>query len=235
MLPKALFFDLDDTIISFDAGSEPAWVTVCDEFCKKYGSYDPEILLGAINEYRKWFWSDKERHRIGRNNMNEARRDIVAGAFERLSFNNREHAFEIADNYSRLRLLNLELFPKAAETLESLRKLELRLALITNGDSYSQRYKIEKFDLEKYFDLILVEGELGFGKPDPRVYEKALCDMGVLPGDVWMIGDNLDWDVASPQKLGIFSIWVDFKHKGLPVGSKVRPDRIISNIAKLLE
>ncbi len=235
MLPKALFFDLDDTIISFDAGSEPGWVTVCDEFCNKYASYDPGLLLGAINDYRKWYWGDKERHRIGRNNMNAARRDIVTGAFESLGIDNRVHAFEIADNYSRLRLQNLELFPKAAETLESLRTLGLKLALLTNGDSYSQRYKIDKFKLEKYCDLILVEGELGFGKPDPRVYEKALCDLCLLPMDVWMIGDNLEWDIASPQKLGIFSVWVDFRHQGLPKGSEVRPDRIINNIAELLE
>lgn len=235
MLPKALFFDLDDTIISFDAGSEPTWVTVCDEFCSKYESYDPGLLLSAINDYRKWYWSDKERHRIGRNNMNAARRDIVTGAFERLGIDDNKHAFEIADNYSKLRLLNLELFPKAAETLESLKKLNIRLALLTNGDSYSQRYKIEKFGLEKYFELILVEGELGFGKPDPRVYEKALLGMGILPGDVWMIGDNLEWDIGAPQKLGIYSVWVDFRHLGLPKSSEIRPDKIINNIAELLE
>ena len=234
MLPKAIMLDLDDTILSYDAGNEIAWINVCNEFCKRKNFPDPDRLLEAINEYRKWYWSDRERHRIGRNNMNAARRDIVTGAFEKLGIANRQYAFEIADNYSKTRLENLELFPEALETLEKLKERDIKLALITNGDSYTQRYKINKFMLEGYFDIILVEGELGFGKPDGRVYEKALAALAVTPEDAWMAGDNLEWDVKAPQELGIHAIWVDFKKQGLPAQSAVIPDRIIFSISELI-
>lgn len=234
MLPKVMMLDLDDTIISFNSGSETAWINVCNEFCKRKNFAEPDIILSAINEYRKWYWSDRERHRIGRNNMNAARRDIVTGAFTKLGIVNQEYAFEIADNYSKIRLENLELFPKAAETLETFKKSGIILALITNGDAFSQRFKIDKFKLEKFFDIILIEGELGFGKPDARIYEKALNTLGITPKDAWMAGDNLEWDVEAPQKLGVYSIWVDFKKQGLPVGSPVKPDKIIYGISELL-
>ena len=44
----------------------------------------------------------------------------------------------------------------------------MALAMITNGASATQRAKIERFHLAPYFDHILIEGELGFGKPEPR-------------------------------------------------------------------
>ncbi len=66
-----------------------------------------------------------------------------------------------------------------------------------------QRSKINRFGLADLFDLILIEGEVGFGKPDPRVYERALESLGVAAGDTWMVGDNLEWDVAEPQRQGI--------------------------------
>jgi putative hydrolase of the HAD superfamily len=167
--------------------------------------------------------------------MNSAIKQIVIAAFAKLGITNQEYAFEIADNYSKKRLENLELFPGAKETLEQLSKNKIKLALITNGDPYTQRYKIKKFGLEKYFEQIIIEGEIGYGKPDMQIYHHALTSLNQTPKDVWMVGDNLEWDVEAPQKLGVFSIWVDFKMQGLLPQSLVIPDRIINSIYELLK
>ncbi len=96
-----------------------------------------------------------------------------------------------------------------------------------------QRTKIERFDLGKYFGIILIEGEQGFGKPDKRVYIKALEGLDLKLEECWAVGDNLEWDVEGPQKLGIFGIWNDFSNKGLPEDSSIAPDRIINSIVEL--
>jgi putative hydrolase of the HAD superfamily len=98
-----------------------------------------------------------------------------------------------------------------------------------------QRSKIERFGLAAHFDAILIEGEVGFGKPDPRVYRRALDVLAVAPGDAWMVGDNLEWDVAEPQRQGIYGIWIDIRGSGLPHGHPVRPDRIIRRLSELRE
>ena len=108
-----------------------------------------------------------------------------------------------------------------------------RLALLTNGAAVAQRRKITRFELADLFDAILVEGELGFGKPDERVYERALSALDVKPSDAWMVGDNLEWDVAAPQKLGLSGIWIDTRGRGLPEQSSVRPDHIVRSLAEL--
>ena len=105
--------------------------------------------------------------------------------------------------------------------------------MITNGSSAGQRAKIERFALEQYFDRILIKGELGFGKPEREVYLKAMAALGSGPADTWCVGNNLEWEVAAPQKLGIYSIWVDPTGAGTPPGSDVEPDRIVASIAEL--
>jgi putative hydrolase of the HAD superfamily len=49
-----------------------------------------------------------------------------------------------------------------------------------------------------------------------------------------MVGDHLEWEVAAPQRLGIYAVWHDHLGDGLPAGTTVRPDRIIRNLSELL-
>lgn len=234
-LPEAILFDLDDTIVSFDGVCDPAWEEVCCAFCARTGSFEADLLLQSIYAVKEWYWGDPERHRTGRLDILAARREVVRMAFERLGAFNELEAFELADGYSRRQEEMIHLFPGAVETLEELQRRGIRMGLITNGMPLTQRAKIDRFHLEKYFEFCLIEGEVGFGKPDVRVFELALEKLGLPASEVWMIGDNLVWDVAAPQKLGITGIWNDYLHKGLPAGSPVIPDRIIHAIRELIE
>jgi putative hydrolase of the HAD superfamily len=49
-----------------------------------------------------------------------------------------------------------------------------------------------------------------------------------------MIGDNLEWEIEVPQRLGIYAIWMDAHGEGLPAKSTVKPDRIIRSLTELL-
>jgi putative hydrolase of the HAD superfamily len=109
------------------------------------------------------------------------------------------------------------------------------MALVTNGSAATQRAKIERFSLAPLFDHIQIEGEAGFGKPDEQAYRHALQALGVEPADAWMVGDHLEWEVAAPQRLGVYAIWHDPYGHGLPPASPVKPDRIIRRLADLLE
>jgi putative hydrolase of the HAD superfamily len=62
-----------------------------------------------------------------------------------------------------------------------------------------------------------------------------LENLGLTPGDVWSVGDNLEWDILAPQKLGMFGIWNDFRGQGLPSDSPIIPDRIITRISELMD
>ena len=234
MFPKGILFDLDDTIIAYTPVVEPTWRRICEEYARGGRVPEADILYRTIREVSHWFWSDKERHRTGRNNLHVARRDILEIAFQKMRIPDRLLAREIADTFSKQREEAVYLFEGAMETLEYFRCRNVVLALITNGEADKQRNKIKRFRLERFFTTILIEGELGFGKPEEAVYHQALHELGLRPDEVWSVGDNLEWDVQGPQKTGIFGIWNDFSGKGLPHDSPVIPDRIVNRISELI-
>ncbi len=235
MLPEGILFDLDDTIIAFGAHAAPIWRRICEEYSGKCELSDAYSLYRAIKEVSKWFWSDSERHKIGRMDLDNTRREIVNLAFKKLGVDDISLAHEIADTFSEQRDETIKFFPKAEDTLRYLVDHNVSLALITNGEAQKQRSKVERFRLDRFFKTILIEGELGYGKPDDEVYLRALDDLSLSPEAVWSIGDNLEWEVLGPQKLGIFSIWNDFKGAGLPISSAVVPDRIVNSISEIIE
>ena len=51
--------------------------------------------------------------------------------------------------------------------------------------------------------------------------------LGVGTHETWMVGDNLEWEIVAPQRLGVYAIWHDGDGVGLPHGSPIHPDRII--------
>jgi putative hydrolase of the HAD superfamily len=235
VLPQAIFFDLDDTIISFSASTDTCWWQVCAAYGRQINGITPEALHQAINEYSSWYWQDRERHRRGRQNLPQARRDIVAAVLKKLGVDNRALADQIGDSYSATRIQAIWLFPGALDTLHHLQQQGVRLALVTNGTACEQRQKIEQFDLARFFDCVVIEGEFGVGKPDARVYHHALAQVQVQPEHVWMVGDNLEWDVFGAQQVGICGIWVDAAGKGFLQSGPNQPDRIISSITELAE
>lgn len=232
MLPKGILFDLDDTIIAYSSVAGPTWRRICLTYTKQNDLGDADILFDTVMEVSTWYWSDKERHRIGRNDLNRARRDVLSLVFQKLKLDE-SYAWEMADAFSEQREKAVYMFENAPKTLEVLNRKGVHLAMMTNGESYKQRQKIKRFGLEKYFQVILIEGEMGFGKPEEAVYNRALNELGLNPEDVWAVGDNLECDVGGPQKLGIFGIWNDHEKNGLPPDSDIIPDRIIHSISEL--
>lgn len=237
MLPKAIFFDLDDTLIAFDGVTDGAWEKTCTWFANtRTPSFSSDVLLGSINKARAWFWSDPERHKTGRMDLMKARRMIVRIVLHELNYPDEENgAFEIVEEYNKLHEELIRLFPDSISTLRKLQDRGVRMALITNGTSRLQREKITRFALSEFFEFCLIEEEIGFGKPDVRAYEMALGKIGLKANEVWMVGDNLVWDIEAPQKVGISAIWIDYKKKGLSPDSLILPNRIINSISELLQ
>jgi putative hydrolase of the HAD superfamily len=226
-------FDLDDTIINFTGMAERLWQDICDEAAPNLG-LDGAALHAALMIERIAYWADPESNHVGRHNLGAASRQIVERAFVALGVGSAEQAAVLSRLYSDRRHDEVHAYEDSISTLESLRARGHRLAMITNGGAEGQRAKIVRFDLAKHFDYIVVEGELGHGKPDERVYRHALERLGVEASAAMMVGDDLERDVAGPQRVGMRGVWIDRVGSGLPADCTVRPDRIIDSLAALL-
>lgn len=233
--PKVIFFDMDDTLISAYGKPGQAWADVVESFSGRLVGYDPAQVTAALLAAARDFWSDPERHRTWRLKLRASRRETVRLGFARVGLVDDALAAEIGDAYSLLRDRNMSLFPEAHETLDLLRAADLRLALVTNGAGEIQRRKIARFELEARFDHILIEGEFGAGKPEPKVYLHLLDHFSVSPDEVWMVGDNLEWEVAAPQRHGITGVWCNCHGVSLPETNRILPDHVITSLPELTD
>lgn len=230
---RAVLFDLDDTLLDYSGGTEECWGAAAAAVGGAAGVELPR-LVEALAEARAWFWSDPERHRRERTDMLGAWRKIAVDALTRAGAQDAALAADLAEDFAARRRAAWRLFPDCLDVLRTLRARGLPLALVTNGDVRHQRDKVQRHGLVGFFDVILIEGELGVGKPEPVVYRRALDALGARPGDATMVGDHLEWDVAAPQRLGLQGVWIDREARGLPPGSAASPDRIIRTLRELL-
>ncbi|MCY4364943.1 MAG: HAD family hydrolase [Chloroflexi bacterium] len=232
-LPPAIIFDMDDTILSDDVAAGRCFRQVCHDFASRLPVADPEDLSDAIQEIRRWYWSDPERIRKGSMNLSRARWELLSMAFERFGMDDDPLKEEMSAAYQKLKSAAVEVIPGALDLLQALRDRGVRLGLITNGDSEGQRAKVVKAGLEPCFESVLIAGEFGAAKPDPRIFQQTLENLRVSPSEAWMVGDNLYADVGGAQAVGIFGIWVDWRGNGLPDNPPAMPDRIIRSILQL--
>src|SRR6267154_1947979 len=236
-LPRAMLIDMDDTILSAYGRPEIAWNNVAAEFADEFGSISSQQVATAIVESGRSFWATAEA--AWRLKLEEARHVVVQGGFTALAAAGHaplplDLATRLANRFHAYREEEMFVFPGAHDAIDALKAHGVKLALVTNGAAGPQRAKVERFALSHRFDHIQIEGEHGFGKPEERAYLHAMAALGVTAPETWMIGDNLEWEVEAPQRLGIYAIWIDVHGEGLPADSAIKPDRIIRSLTELL-
>ncbi len=232
--PELLIFDLDDTILAYHAAIEPSMRDSFANCSHLQPIPDTEMLKREIHEMAEWYWSDLERHRIGRADLRQARYEVITMTLKKLGIEDDAYANALATERARLHEEYINPFPGAIETIIQLKNAGFIMGMITNGAAGVQNAKINRFKLREYFDFILVEGEVGYGKPDERIYTDALSIAGVKANKSWMIGDNLHFDILAARQAGIFTVWNDHKDEGLPSNSPATPDLIIKSITELI-
>lgn len=235
ILPKAVLIDLDDTIISFDQGVDlrQCWLHAIRTHMPTVQGEAAKQRVTDIMARADRYWSDPERHRIGRRDLVSARQAFISEALKEWGVPDSSLARRIAVTYGEERDRRVKLFPGALEAIEWFRSRGIKLALITNGSAETQRNKIRRFNLSGRFDCILIEGEVGVGKPEAGIYLLALEKLGVSAEDVWMIGDNFEWEIAAPGRLGIKGVWIDHEGVGVPDDSPVKPFMVIRSLGEL--
>ena len=205
------------------------------KFALRLDGVEDATLLETVQKTRDQYWGDPESDRSGRLNLPASSREIVSETFSNLGVDAPQISNSMADEFTVAREEAVEPFPGAIEALKHLAATGIPLGLVTQGQPGFQRPKIERFGLAPLFAHILIEGEFGIGKPDKRVFLHSLKQLGVEPGDAWMVGDHLTNDVEGAQNAGLVGIWVDWRGDGLPDSTSVQPDRIVNAISELME
>lgn len=121
------------------------------------------------------------------------------------------------------------------DAIDVLRKLHERykIGLVSNfGIPECGRKLLKIYDLEKFFDFIVISGEVNQRKPSPKIFERALKALDVNASRAVFVGDMLDLDIMGPKTVGMKTILIERKPMNKDVGTK--PDRVIKNLSELI-
>jgi putative hydrolase of the HAD superfamily len=115
----------------------------------------------------------------------------------------------------------------------------VRLALISNsiwpGDIH--RLDLQRYGLLESFDATLFSAETGLWKPDPRVFERALAEVGAAAEQAVFVGDQIVEDIGGAKRAGMQAIQIGGTPQNLDgEGNEgLRPDGSIRTLWELPE
>jgi putative hydrolase of the HAD superfamily len=136
---------------------------------------------------------------------------------------------EMSRGVSRRRL---RLYPHVREVLNVLRT-HLPLAVVTDAQAANARGELHQVGLLDYFDPIVVSGDHGFRKPDPRLFQYALDALGVAAEDAVHVGNDMHRDIFGAQAVGLRTVMFD-SDQGTKEHPDTAPDHTIADHRELL-
>jgi FMN phosphatase YigB (HAD superfamily) len=148
-----------------------------------------------------------------------------------------DQATEIRDREGTL--VGVDLIEGARDVVTELRGRGYPLALVADGDVRDARNVLRQHALDELFDAIVISEAEGALKPDPRMFERALGDLGVARSDYGrtvMVGNRLERDVKGARELGIIVVWIDWspRYDKRPREPSAVPDDRIEHPLELL-
>ncbi len=147
--------------------------------------------------------------------------------------NDEDKAERLASIYHEKSLDNAYVYPDA---LEALKEIDAKKGLITDGPADVQRDKIDSFGLEKYFDNIVISGEVGLSKPNKEIFDYALEKLDSNQSNSLYVGNVPQLDVKGAKNAGLLSVVREEDGSDLPIKeSNYQPDYTIRDMTELLD
>jgi len=137
------------------------------------------------------------------------------------------------DGYWKPYIRNARVRKGVKTLLTSLTLKELRLGIVSNIWSGGMNPVLQREGLYEYFHTVVASIDVGFNKPDPRIFQIALSQLQLNPHETVMVGDNPEKDILGAHKLGITTVrLLRGPHRGKP--DVVKSDYKIGNLRSLI-
>ena len=91
-----------------------------------------------------------------------------------------------------------------------------KVGLITNGLVQVQYPRIDAIGIRSYLATYMISQEVGFTKPDPRIFKLAFEEVGVDASKALYIGDSLSSDYQGALNANMDFCWFNPDNRPLP-------------------
>ena len=225
MTYKFLLFDLDHTLLDFDAAEDVALT----QLLKEEGVADIQAYKDYYVPMNKSLWKDLELKKI-------TKKELVNTRFSKLfsHFGIEKDGIYLAEHYQFYLAQQGQVFSGAMELLDSLIDRGYELYAATNGITTIQTGRLEQSGIAPYFKEIFISEQLHTQKPDAAFYEKIGARIPNFDKDhALMIGDSLSADIQGGNNAGIDTIWYNPHH--LENKTQAQPTYEVDSYQALLE
>jgi putative hydrolase of the HAD superfamily len=204
---RAVCFDLDDTLRD-PSGAHDALIRTCQRV-GAFTGIDPGVLIASNAEIWLGLWREVEEPWTLGGTSGEI---VTAEAWRRTLEACRHTDATSAARAAHIHLAEIfraqRLYVDARVLLDAIAD-GIRLALVTNGASDTQRAVMDALGIEHRFDAVIVSGEVGIAKPEAAIFELALGALGVHAAEAWHVGDHPVVDVAGARAAGLTAVWLN--------------------------
>ena len=225
MTYKFLLFDLDHTLLDFDAAEDVALT----QLLKEEGVSDIQAYKDYYVPMNKSLWKDLELKKI-------TKQELVNTRFSRLfaHFGIEKDGVYLAERYQFFLAQQGQVFSGAMELLDSLIDRGYELYAATNGITKIQTGRMAQSGLAPYFNQVFISEQLQTQKPDTLFYEKIGQQIaGFSKQNTLMIGDSLTADIQGGNNAGIDTVWYNPHH--LENKTQAQPTYEVVSYQALLE
>ena len=225
MTYKFLLFDLDHTLLDFDAAEDVALSQLLNE----EGVEDIKAYKNYYVPMNKALWKDLELKKI-------TKQELVNTRFAKMfaHFGIEKDGAYLAERYQFFLSKQGQIFPGVEELLKNLIHQGYELYAATNGITFIQTGRLERSGIAPFFKEIFISEQLHTQKPDAEFYEKIGSRIPNFDKkNALMIGDSLSADIQGGINAGIDTIWYNPHH--LENKSLAQPTYEVDSYQTLLE
>ncbi|MFC5631216.1 MULTISPECIES: YjjG family noncanonical pyrimidine nucleotidase [Streptococcus] len=225
MYYKFLLFDLDHTLLDFDAAEDVA----LEALLAAAGVTDIQAYKDYYVPMNKAMWEDLAAGEI-------SKPELIRTRFAKLfaHFDQEVDGAYMAERYQHHLSQQGQVFDGVPEFLEILCQQGYRLFGATNGVTFIQKDRLAHSGLATYFEKIFISDEVGHHKPDKAFFETIAEQVeGFEVSKAVMIGDSLSADIQGGSNAGIDTIW--FNPLRLVNDSTVIPTYIVETYDQIVD
>ena len=194
---KAVIFDLDNTIYSYDICNEKAMLKLQNFAMDKYG-INEETFQTTFNEAKR-----KVKKQLGNVGASHNRMLYMQFFLEELDRLPTKGALELYDIYWDEVLNNMQLFPYVRPLFSQLKKRGIHIAMLTDLTAHIQHRKIKALGIENDVQVFVSSEEAGEEKPSIKAFDTIKKKLPCSDDEMIMVGDSKSKDIDGARHCGI--------------------------------
>lgn len=197
---EALFFDIDDTLFSTSVFADKARRAAIDAMINAGLRADRETCIRELDEVLAEFSSNYGNH------FDKVIHRLPVEASTGLNPAILTAAGVVA--YHETKWRELKVYDDVYEVLQWLSSTSLIRGIISLGVTVKQAEKVMRLKIYEFLtpEAIYFTDQVGINKPNPKLYQRVLDDLGLTPERVLYVGDNPLNDVDPCNKVGIITV-----------------------------